>query len=904
MARIGATSANGPVTGSDNFFIKQQLDAEGVITNTSGNLYLSSSIVSISGNVYCNGLPVLSGVLDLSASIVYVGDTRYVLTSSYGPFTASINDFTSSINSFTASLNLASSSFANNFDNLNLASSSFAITLGSLNLASSSFVTSISNLNSFSASFSSSVMTVGDNRYILTASLVEQRISSSLVVSGNLTILSGNYFQFANSTILSASRDGYLSILKNDGITGVVFGVSGVNVTLYHPSLSTYGNLNAGTLFSYGTILSTGDLIARSLLKNDQGHLILSSSAGSTVTISGTLKTTFSLNVGGEATVNGGGLYAQNYGTYLKHLYITSLDSAGIDCTWQHLILSSSAGSVVALSSNLYFPSDAPISGAHIVAQNSDLILSSSTTSQVYVSGALRTKSFYTGGSYFNGTTWYFGNAVQFNSYTIVKDGSSFGLGNYAQDSRLYPNSANQQLIFALNSTFHGRQLVIADVDVFTQDFGHPPQDHPTLYLHSVLGPSVDNTQWMSLQCNGSASMITSNCGALILSSSAGSVIYVSGNLGIPTNQYINFGNRTFLSSSNKSGELVFGSLEDLTLRVSFSMSSVAIVDLKQPGTTSMASFQAGNIYARAGTLWGAYGLMLGPTWGQQAMLTSPSKGRIKLCRDYNEKTGSMLDVDQEGIVHITSYWGDMTGSLDAGRVINSSGTLIFSSSQSMVTVSGNLKVNESLILPASSSVMGIQVGHTGSSTYPWRDIIGDVSPKPLAPNAPSIAVFRGGTYSAYFYSAGDLANMVFHVPHDYAMGTDMFLHLHWAHNGTSITGSLVSTLGVSYAKGHNQSNFDVEVAPVITVYTPDIATVPQYRHRIDEVQISAVSPSATQLSSSIIEPDGLILVNLTTTTIPTIAGGSTNEPAIFTCDLHYQSTGIGTKNKVPNFYA
>ncbi len=32
-------------------------------------------------------------------------------------------------------------------------------------------------------------------------------------------------------------------------------------------------------------------------------------------------------------------------------------------------------------------------------------------------------------------------------------------------------------------------------------------------------------------------------------------------------------------------------------------------------------------------------------------------------------------------------------------------------------------------------------------------------------------------------------------------------------------------------------------------------------------------------------------------------SGGSTNEPAFFTLDIHYQSTSIGTKQKAPDFW-
>lgn len=201
------------------------------------------------------------------------------------------------------------------------------------------------------------------------------------------------------------------------------------------------------------------------------------------------------------------------------------------------------------------------------------------------------------------------------------------------------------------------------------------------------------------------------------------------------------------------------------------------------------------------------------------------------------------------------------------------------------------------------TSGLGIKVDSTGTPTFPWRDLIGDITPKTSGTGAPTLAAFRGGNVRAFFYSAGDDGDCVFHIPHDYVPGTDLFLHLHWAHNGTAISGSLVVDYYITYAKGHNQANFSAEVNRTLTVSTPDIATVPQYRHRVDETQISAASPAASQIDSDNIEVDGLILVRFETTTIPTITGGTTNEPAYFTIDIHYQSTNMGTKAKAPDFY-
>lgn len=194
-----------------------------------------------------------------------------------------------------------------------------------------------------------------------------------------------------------------------------------------------------------------------------------------------------------------------------------------------------------------------------------------------------------------------------------------------------------------------------------------------------------------------------------------------------------------------------------------------------------------------------------------------------------------------------------------------------------------------------------------GTSSYDvavWKDLIGDITPKTSGVGAPSLGAFRGGNVRGFAYSAGDDGDAVFHIPHDYKMGSDLFLHLHWGHNGTAISGSLLVNCYVTYAKGHNQSAFSTEVTAPISVSTPDIVTVPQYRHRIDEIQLSSLTPSGSQINTSLIEPDGIIMVHFDVVTIPTITGGTPNEPFLFTLDIHYQADMIGTLNKAPNFYA
>lgn len=200
------------------------------------------------------------------------------------------------------------------------------------------------------------------------------------------------------------------------------------------------------------------------------------------------------------------------------------------------------------------------------------------------------------------------------------------------------------------------------------------------------------------------------------------------------------------------------------------------------------------------------------------------------------------------------------------------------------------------LVRPKTSGV-GFQVD-PAAPTFPWVDLIGDVIPKTSGAGTPTLKAIQGNI-NGFAFSANDIVDLVFHVPHDYVPGTDMHLHVHWSHNGTAISGNVVFTHYSTYAKGHNQANWPAEVTNTITYNTTNVATTPRYRHRIDEIQLSGTG-SGSLLNTPDIEPDGLILVRLKVTTLPTITAG---DLFVHTCDIHYQSTGIGTKQKAPAFY-
>jgi hypothetical protein len=204
------------------------------------------------------------------------------------------------------------------------------------------------------------------------------------------------------------------------------------------------------------------------------------------------------------------------------------------------------------------------------------------------------------------------------------------------------------------------------------------------------------------------------------------------------------------------------------------------------------------------------------------------------------------------------------------------------------------------IVMPKTAGV-GIKVDQA-VATFPWRDMEGQVRMDPAGVDAPQLSNLIS-TVRAYSFAAADKIDSAFHIPHDYLPGSDLFIHIHWTHNGATITGNFQAALRYSYAKGHNQANFGAMKTQDILYATVNIATTPALRHRVDEIQLSSNGGSVTLLDSAQIEVDGLLVVSLEQLAIPTITGGAPNEPFILAVDLHYQTTNVGTKQKSPPFW-
>ena len=190
-----------------------------------------------------------------------------------------------------------------------------------------------------------------------------------------------------------------------------------------------------------------------------------------------------------------------------------------------------------------------------------------------------------------------------------------------------------------------------------------------------------------------------------------------------------------------------------------------------------------------------------------------------------------------------------------------------------------------------------------------WKDLIGPVVARAQGAGWPNYTTFRTNV-NGYSFGLNESVNFDFHIPHDWAVGTDIYFHVHWGHNGTNISGNTVWTYYCNYADRQATipySAFGSEVTGTINSNTlsgtMNITNFPQYCHVVEEIQLSAASPSASQLDTDDIAVDGLIRMQLELTTSPTITGG-TSEPFLFFADMHYQADIEGTKNKDPSFYA
>jgi hypothetical protein len=169
-----------------------------------------------------------------------------------------------------------------------------------------------------------------------------------------------------------------------------------------------------------------------------------------------------------------------------------------------------------------------------------------------------------------------------------------------------------------------------------------------------------------------------------------------------------------------------------------------------------------------------------------------------------------------------------------------------------------------------------------------WADITSEVKARGVGATDPGWAQISATSFYAYSFALNDQVWMNFHIPHDYVLGTDIYLHAHWIPDGTN-TNSVKWQFIYAYAHGHNQAAYNLAGT---TITAEQTVGGTQYQHYVTETAAITITD---------MEPDGIIMVNITRIT----NGATDNTDGIFllTGDIHYQSTGHGTPKRAPDFY-
>jgi hypothetical protein len=264
----------------------------------------------------------------------------------------------------------------------------------------------------------------------------------------------------------------------------------------------------------------------------------------------------------------------------------------------------------------------------------------------------------------------------------------------------------------------------------------------------------------------------------------------------------------------------------------------------------------------------------------------------------YSHATNGVLAVHVNNGHEITELHDVLISAPSDGQILVYEASTGLWKNLSSITLS-TLKITDNLVMSKTSGE-GIKVDPS-SPSFGWKDLIGDITPKTSGVGSPTLDTITGNI-RGFRYSVGDDGDAVYHLPHDYLPGSNLYLHPHWTHNGTNISGSLVIDVYITYAKGHQQASFHSQKTLTITDGSLSIVNTPALWHRIPEVQLSTSGGSASQLDTDILEVDGIIIMHYDVSTIPTITGGS-GEPFLITFDIHYQSTNMTTKQKAPDFY-
>ncbi|MEE9510434.1 MAG: hypothetical protein V3V81_08070 [Candidatus Bathyarchaeia archaeon] len=346
--------------------------------------------------------------------------------------------------------------------------------------------------------------------------------------------------------------------------------------------------------------------------------------------------------------------------------------------------------------------------------------------------------------------------------------------------------------------------------------------------------------------------------------------------------------NKLFIDNSNTATPLIYGEFDNDFVNI-----TKLGVNLGTTAPGARVDIQDGEIIA----------LEIGADVG--------ATSRTNTTRKYSRYAGYHYTNAEEPvglIVHDSDGTDNFIHIGGGSALVNAATTIKFYTAANDTTTSGTVGVvldsSSNLVLKKTSG-KGIKVDTT-TPTFGWRDLLGDQFAKNTGGTKPLLTTYND-TIDAWQFSDGDEAFLTFHIPHDYVAGTDIHLHIHWSQTYDSCTGGTIDFKYFAiYAKGHNQQDFTGTpiTASFSSIDINDGGTgTNQYRHHLTEVVISAATATGALFDRDDFEPDGVIELTLEMDA-NSLTGVAVTDPFIHYVDLHYQSSNIGTKDKVPDFYA
>lgn len=173
-----------------------------------------------------------------------------------------------------------------------------------------------------------------------------------------------------------------------------------------------------------------------------------------------------------------------------------------------------------------------------------------------------------------------------------------------------------------------------------------------------------------------------------------------------------------------------------------------------------------------------------------------------------------------------------------------------------------------------------------------WKDLTAPItSGSGTGISTPNWETFRNNFAAMLFLSSKvQSVQVCFHIDHDYAAGTPIFPHIHWANKDTGDVGVVRWGVEIVLAKGHQQDNFN---STITTIYIEQQAAGGTLTHHIAE--------GTSGFYDTRLEPDTLIYCRVFRDSFhPNDTAGDVYG---LTVDLHMQIDGIGTPSRKPNFY-